>query len=253
MAAGEKLKLLRNKRNITVREVEQASQRIAELIGDKRFRISNGWLAQLENGTSAPNIWKLFTLSVIYDANISDLLRFYDIDVNEKERFESVVHPHLTQLVSKTGIADTPVTASAATRLTPELRRASPALESQGNGDKNLAYGYVGSTDLTMYPLIRPNSLVQIDTKQNKLQHASWHNEFERPIFFVELRNGYACSWCEMQGNQLLLIPHPLSPASIRGFTYPREAEIVGRVVAYHTRCVDSELARDSKQRSTTA
>ena len=69
MAAGQKLKSLRHKCNITVREVEQASRRIAEAKGDKRFRISNGWLAQLENGMSEPSICKLFSLSVIYHAN----------------------------------------------------------------------------------------------------------------------------------------------------------------------------------------
>jgi hypothetical protein len=42
-----------------------------------------------------------------------------------------------------------------------------------------------------------------------------------------------------LQDNQLLIIPHQSSPAKVRGFRYLREAEIVGRVVAYYTRCVD--------------
>src|SRR3954453_17378588 len=71
--AGQKLKSLRNRRNITVREVEQASHRIADVKGDKPFRISNGWLAQLEKGDSEPSMWKLFSLSVIYRANLFDL------------------------------------------------------------------------------------------------------------------------------------------------------------------------------------
>jgi hypothetical protein len=53
------------------------------------------------------------------------------------------------------------------------------------------------------------------------------------------LRDGYACGWCELQGGQLLIIPHQSSSESVRGFTYPRDAEIVGRVVGYRTRCVD--------------
>ena len=81
--------------------------------------------------------------------------------------------------------------------------------------------------------------MLEIDTSQKKLQPVSWHNEFDRPIYFVELRNGYACGWCELQGNQLLIIPHYSSPAAVRRFRYPRDAEIVGRVVAYYTRSVD--------------
>jgi hypothetical protein len=63
----------------------------------------------------------------------------------------------------------------------------------------------------------------------------------------VELREGYACGWCELQGNQLLIIPHHSSPASVRRFTFPREAEIVGRVVSYYTRCVDPEVGTSAK------
>ena len=87
--------------------------------------------------------------------------------------------------------------------------------------------------------MIRPGALLKIDTSQNKLTAVAWHNEYERPIFFIELREAYACGWCELQGNQLLIIPHPSSPASVRRFTYPREAEIVGRVIGYSTNCVD--------------
>ncbi|HEY0725621.1 MAG TPA: hypothetical protein VGD41_16800, partial [Pyrinomonadaceae bacterium] len=43
------------------------------------------------------------------------------------------------------------------------------------------------------------------------------------------------------QGSELLIIPHHSSPANVRRFTYPREAEIVGRVISYSTPCVDLE------------
>jgi len=244
VAAGQQLKLLRNRRNITVREVEQASRRIADAKSDKRFQISNGWLAQLENGVSEPSICKLFSLSVIYHVNLLDLLRLYDIDVDDKEKYESVANPHLTQLLSSDTTSDAHDEfgrASDATKLVSEsaAQHAIPLTSVPCNGNSRITHGYLGLADLTMYPLIRPGSLLQIDTSQHKLQSASWHNEFERPIYFVELRGGYACGWCELQGNQLLIIPHHSSPANVRRFTYPREAEIVGRVIGYYTRCVD--------------
>jgi transcriptional regulator with XRE-family HTH domain len=256
VAAGQELKLFRNRRHITVRDVEQASRRIAEAKGDKRFQISNGWLAQLENGVSEPSICKLFSLSVIYHVNLLDLLRLYDIDVDNKGKYESVANPHLTQLLSQATIAEKRLdeysSSSGATSLMAEPA-APPITLVQSNRNSHFACGYLGSADVTMYPLIRPGSLLRIDTSQNKLQNTSWHNEFHRPIYFVELRDAYACGWCELQGNQLLIIPHHSSPASVRRFTYPREAEIVGRVVAYYTRCIESELAANSTQRSTTA
>lgn len=241
MPSGQQLKHLRTRRSITVRDVEQASRRIADAKGDKRFQISNGWLAQLENGVSEPSICKLFSLSVIYHVPFMELLRLYDVDVDNKEKYESVANPHLTQLLSPDTVADIHLECSSATSLvsTSPTQPANPLTPAPNNNGQNIAYGHLGSADLTMYPLIRPGSLLQIDTAQNKPQSASWHNEFDRPIYFVELRQGYACGWCELQGNQLLIIPHSSSPAIVRRFTYPREAEIVGRVIGYYTRCID--------------
>jgi transcriptional regulator with XRE-family HTH domain len=220
--AGQKLKSLRNRRNITVREVEQASSRIADVKGDKRFRISNGWLAQLEKGDSEPSMWKLFSLSVIYHANLLDLLLLYNIDVNEKEKYETVADPFLTQLISQNGLSTT-------------LK----AGQSGDNCPNHIVYGHLGLAEFTMYPMIRPGALLKIDISQNKVVMNTWRNEYERPVYFIELRGAYACGWCELQGNQLLIIPHQSSRASVRRFTYPREAEIVGRVVGYSTNCVD--------------
>ena len=91
-------------------------------------------------------------------------------------------------------------------------------------------YGYIGLEDYTLYPLIRPGSLVQIDANQRKISAERWKTEFDRPIYFVELRGGYACSWCEVDRGQLMVIPHPHSRLDVRRFDYPAQAEIVGRV-----------------------
>ncbi len=239
--AGQKLKTLRNERNITVREVEQASRRIAEAKGNKRFCISNGWLAQLENGLSEPSIYKLSSLSVIYQTHLFDLLRLYNVDVDDKENYRSVAGPHLTQLLSEKSEENGRFQLEAGngpkplyTSLLSELKLIGP-----GGSEAHIRYGYLGLTDFTMYPMIRPGALVKIDTSQNKLTTPAWRNEFDRPIFFIELRDAYACGWCELQGNQLLIIPCHSYTASVRGFTYLREAEIVGRVIGYSTLCVD--------------
>lgn len=242
VAAGGKLKSLRNRRNLTVRQVEQASGRIAHAKADKRFRISNGWLAQLENGIADPSIYKLFTLSVVYHADFRDLARLYNVDIDEIRNYEAIANPHLTQLrpeIQFQNQAAVEPSCSAARNSTNLMPQQTSRNGSEARNGRNIGYGYVGLADYTMYPLIRPGALVEIDTSQNKFQAGSRHNEFERPIYFIELRDGYACSWCELQGSQLLIIPHHLSPSTIRSFAYPRDAEIVGRVVGYNTRCID--------------
>jgi hypothetical protein len=104
-------------------------------------------------------------------------------------------------------------------------------------GLEDLLYGYVGTDDYTLDPIIRPGAFVQIDPHQNKVIRGAWTNEHERPVYFVELRdNRYACRWCELEGSHLLLVPSPRSSVSIRHVRYPQDADIVGRVVGFQHR-----------------
>jgi len=254
---GQKLKTLRNNRNITVRQVEQASRRIAEDKQDKEYFISNGWLAQLENGLSKPNICKLFSLSVIYHVGIPDLLSLYGINIDDIEKYRRIAEPHLTQLISdnsnENGGAPSPISAICAEQSTRLISKAD-TLKVSGfpDGDDHMSsiiYGHLGLADYTLYPMIRPGALLKIDTSQDKLTSILWSNEYDRPIFFIELREAYACGWCELKGNQLRIIPYHSPLASMRQFTYPREAEIVGRVIGYSTHCVDLESLANAKVR----
>lgn len=113
-----------------------------------------------------------------------------------------------------------------------------------------MSYGYIGLEDYTLYPLVRPGSFVQIDDRQKRIQKFPWRTEFDRPIYFVELRDGYACSWCELQGSELTLLPHPLSQCSVRQVSYPAEAEIVGRVMGIAMRIVNFADSPPDESRS---
>jgi hypothetical protein len=73
-----------------------------------------------------------------------------------------------------------------------------------------------------------------------KILRGNWTNEYQRPIYFVELRDGYCCSWCEMHREELLLLPHPLSRCKIRRLVRGVDAEIVGRVTGAGVSFMDS-------------
>src|SRR5262249_40075622 len=232
------------------RQVEQASRRIANIKDDKRFCISNGWLTQLENSVAEPGICKLFSLSAIYRVKFLDLIRLYDIDVDEIEKFGLVANPNSTRLLSDAqNFALQPVreTLRSSLRTRPtsllpgtiEFDRCTTPNQPCDSETAPIAYGYIGLDDRTMYPMIRPGSIVRIDTAQNKLERTAADNEYGRPIYFVELRDAYACGWCELHGCELFIVPHHSSPGRIRRFTYIKDAEIVGRVVGYDTGCID--------------
>jgi hypothetical protein len=101
-------------------------------------------------------------------------------------------------------------------------------------------YGYIGMGDYTLDPIIRPGSFVQIDSRQRTIPPVKWHDDFDRPIFFFELRDRYVCSWCELYGSQLILVPTPHSRAHARHIRYPGDATIVARVTAVAMRIAEA-------------
>ena len=76
-----------------------------------------------------------------------------------------------------------------------------------------------------MYPILPPGSFVQVDETKNKVGEGIWRSEYERPIYFVEMRDGYTCCWCSTKRDSIVLQPHPLSPVPVRVLKYPQEAE----------------------------
>lgn len=246
MPSNNGLKILRNKRKLTVRAVEKASQRIAEAKGDERFRISNGWLAQLEHGRSIPNPWATFSLCATYRVPFEEILRLCGVNVDDAAEYQHIANPNLTELLPETNSPDNhpglrliDTLTNPVTSLIAEV----PTSPNKRRDDGHIRYGYIGLRDNTMYPLIRPGAVVEIDTRQTELPPplTSSPNEFEKPIFFVELRDGYTFGWCEIKGRKLVVRAHPLSCApQHREFAYPRDADIIGRVVGYSTRCVDA-------------
>jgi len=255
---GDQLRELRNHLGITTREVEDLSRRLAETTGTGEYYISNAWLTQLENKDSVPSIYKLFSLSIIYRCRLGDLLEFFGIDLGSSAHYQTQLPLANTHLVA----FEAPNPATAVTfpiRLDRSFSLEKTSLVSrvvevwgevpisliQRLDVRHTQYGYIGMGDFTMYPLLRPGTFVQIDSDTAEIRPSAWRTEFDRPIYFVELRDSYACSWCELNGSQLTLLPHPLSACSIRQFAYPDEAEIVGQVTAVAMRLVSTaERAR---------
>jgi hypothetical protein len=165
-----------------------------------------GWPATHVVGTSS-------------DTDVSDM----PVPVRVRQEFESEKTNLLTRLVQVWG--DIPV-----------------ALIRQLDVRKSL-YGYIGLKDFTLHPVILPGSFVQIDPTQTKVKASASRRELDRPIYFIELRDAYACGWCELKGGQLSVVPHVNSPQEIRRFSYPHEAEIIGRVTGVAMRIANGGLS----------
>ncbi len=243
---GDALRRLRSQLGVTAREVEELSRSIAQEQGNEEFVISHGRIIQVENNESTPSIYKLCSLSAIYGVPLNELVsmfvnldalathkikrdqtRLVRVEVERPDRklqFPVRLDPGFS--VDRTNLLSRMV----------QVWGEVPLALIQHLNLRSMQYGLIGMTDYTLYPLLKPGSFVQIDNTQRKVVTPPSSNEYNRPIYFVELRDGYLCGWCEMQKGQLLVIPHPLSTCKVRIFAHPTEAEIVGQVVAVAAR-----------------
>ena len=254
MPAGTQLQEIRSRLGITTRDVAERSQRIAEKEGNEDFQISNAWLTEVENSDAIPSIYKLYSLGVIYHIKFSDLLLLFGVDLQKIPKDQMLMplqKTHLTPVevfdedrrvtfpvrfdqgfnVAKTNLLSRMV----------EVWGEVPIGLIQHLDVRHNLYGYIGLEDFTLHPLLRPGSFVQIDQSIKKIRRLKWRTEFDRPIYFIEMRDGYVCSWCEPQGTRLIVIPHPLSPCSVRQYDFPDEADIVGQVTGVAMRIVDQD------------
>ncbi|HYM00504.1 MAG TPA: sigma-70 family RNA polymerase sigma factor, partial [Blastocatellia bacterium] len=200
-----------------------------------------------------------YTLSAIYGRTFTELLSYFGLRVGDLSHYRTSLGVPKTHLLNsgtdlETGTVSLPV------RLKPEFQLETTNLLArvvekwdqipvgflQHLDLRKSVYGYIGLEDYTLFPLIRPGSLVQIDSSQQKIASERWKTEFDRPIYFVELRDGYVCSWCQIDRGQLIVIPHPHSHQDVRRFDYPSQAEIVGRVTGV-TMCIVDEKPPEPK------
>jgi transcriptional regulator with XRE-family HTH domain len=239
---GEQLRDLRERLGLTIRDVENASNRVAARHQSSEYSVSLSRLSDIETKGVIPSIFKLYSLSVIYRKDIRELLSLYGVDVeNATDDIASVQPPrtHRLQALDDLNSVKMPVrldplfdlrTTDIVGRLIVKWGTVSLALLKQFEL-KRYSHAYIGTEDWTMYPLILPGSFVQIDESKTKVTKKLWRAEYQRPIYFVETREGFTCCWCELNGPILTLQPHPMSPSRTRTLRLGSEVEIVGQVV----------------------
>lgn len=239
---GFRLRMVREQLGLTLRDVEQASARIAARHHNEDFALALSRLSDIEAKGVLPSLYRLHSLAVIYRRDIRELLSWYGIDLNETAADIGLATPPKSHLMETLGSAT-------------DLRipvRLDPSFDPQQTvnlgrmierwgvipiaflgqfANTEYTYGYVGSDDFTMYPILLPGSFLQIDEAKNEVSSQMWRSEYERPIYFVETRDFYTACWCSLKGDQIVLQPHPLSPAPVRIMKHPQEAEVIGQVV----------------------
>jgi transcriptional regulator with XRE-family HTH domain len=242
LSAGKKLRDLREHMGLTLRDVELSSTSLAESRGIEEFVINPSRLSDIETKGVIPSIYRLYVLSVIYRSDFTELLRLYGVDLSFTAADYAICSPgktHRIEMAEGRGNVHIP------TKLDPgfDVKQSTDLgrmIESWGTvpmqylqelSKKKYIYAYVGTEDLTMYPLLLPGAFVQVDENRSRVEEKKWRSELERPIYFVETREGHVCCWCSVRRGEIILQSHPLSPVPARILKHPQDAEVVGQVV----------------------
>jgi len=239
---GQKLRRVRERLNLRVRDVEQASLKIADKYKNDEFAVLINRLSEIENRGLVPSLYRLYSLCAIYRLDFHEALDWYGISVSSlpaDAMLTDVPNTHVASLQAGThGEVLLPLALDPGVdwRRTAYISRMIqrwgrlPLLYLESLGLKEHRFGFIGTEDWFMYPLLQPGSFVMIDEKVRRVSTDIWNNEFERPIYFLEHREGYACGWCSQDGDRLIALPHPASGCMPQTYQFPKDVDIVGQV-----------------------
>lgn len=239
---GQKLKKVRESLNLRYRDVEEASNVIAERHRSDEYIINLSRLSDIENKGTLPTIYRLYSLCAIYRLDLLDVLDWYGIDVSAMPGDGALVSVENTHLIHHASNGHGSVQMPLALDPGLDLRRTTylsrmiqkwgrlPLMLLNGMDLKQHRYAYIGSEDWSMYPVLLPGSLVLIDETKRKIVNTGWTNEFERPIYFFEHRDGYACCWCTLNEDQVVLTPHPASGCAPSVYRFEQQIDVIGQV-----------------------
>ena len=95
----------------------------------------------------------------------------------------------------------------------------------------HLSYVVIGEDDTNASPVVPPGSRVLVNRLLTRVQPAENVSFHERELFYVLTPNGLTCVYAELvQGNKIVLIPHPGS-GNVREEFFRDQITIIGQVV----------------------
>jgi hypothetical protein len=235
---------VREQLRLKYRDVEEASQKIAYRHKNPEFLVGLSRLADIENKGTVPTIFRLYTLAVIYGLDYAEVLGWYGVPLEQMSVDSRVVQLEATKPLKLTTGENQSVELPADMLSAHEFKRSTylsrqirkwgrlPLQLLNSLDPKNMRYALVGTEDWSMYPLIPPGSFVQIDETKRRVANSGWLTDVDRPIYFIEHRQGFKFGWCTERGGTLIVQPHSASPVPAEAFRFPGEVEVVGQVVA---------------------
>ncbi len=255
---GRQLRRIRERLRLKYRDVEEASQQISKNRGSQEFQVGLSRLADIENKGTLPSLYRLYSLCAIYGLDFQTVLTWYGIDLSEQASDAAKLTLRNTRPLDFSASnsvldqvpleLDEKIDLEKTLYLNPHVRRwGKLPLEILDSLDvRSCRYGLIGMDDWFMYPILPPGSFVQIDNSKRRITAETYAHEYDRPIYFLEHRNGYRCGWCTERNGFLIVQPHYSSNMSLEVFRYPGDVDIIGQVTGVAMR-LDSAKRRRTR------
>ena len=230
-----RLRQTRESLGLTYRDVEKASYQIAVKRGRPDFILHISRLADIENRNVVPSLHKLYSLAAILHPDPLEITSWYEAPFRQAFHDGASFPPPQTHLGETLlpPVEPRNIQNRADAENTNLLLRPPTAIVPMRNVDTSsngrYRYGFVGLSDRRMAPILRPGSAVLIDTTLRQIEDTDWSNEYDRPMYFVELRAGYRCGWFQKDRSRLnhaathalTLCPGSLADAGRSGSDWP--------------------------------
>jgi transcriptional regulator with XRE-family HTH domain len=230
---GSKLRAVRERLKLSRQDVEEETNRIAQLRGNPSCKISANWLYRVESGDHGIGGIKLLTLAYAYQLTVEELLALDDApDQPAEADWHLPVEPRQTLLLTPGPLDDL-----ARLRLpdgySSPPKRTKLLQEESTSRVTRYVRAIVGKEDNRMYPLLHPGAIVLIDRHSRAVaKHPNVKNEFEIPIYFFETHDGPVFGWTSLGKNDILsILAHPCSGKSPLHFQYKHEIDVIGQIV----------------------
>ena len=80
--AGSRLREIREGRGLSMRDVQTESRSLAQTYGRREFEMVPSRIHMLERGLSVPSLFRLYSLSAIYEISVRELFRLYGLNLS---------------------------------------------------------------------------------------------------------------------------------------------------------------------------
>jgi transcriptional regulator with XRE-family HTH domain len=80
---GKRLRTERGRLGLSTRDVERLSHELSQKRKNPYYYISHTWVADIEAGKFEPSLFKLHSLSLIYQRDLDEILGFFGLNFRE--------------------------------------------------------------------------------------------------------------------------------------------------------------------------